>query len=343
MIKMEKNPIKQRKEINLGISILRVILSFMVVMDHLYNTKKFSHYLYILYYHIPTFFVISFYYTYKTLISFDIPKLKLRYQRLLIPYVSYSIIGWILNNIHFYIFKKDCSHSLKDFLHNLLNGHIFNVALWFQINLIVITTLFIIVIFIFKNYHLSVLNIICILTYIFQYSGANYHFFRKYFTPHYTLSLGRLSENFPNALIGFFLASTNIVEKLNHKNGKTIFYSLIILIIITKYKLFHELLGYKYGGIRNNIAAICIFLIFLLLPCQKVNIKIKKVINQMTKYTGGIYLSHYLIGKGILIELIIYIKKKTLFGCIIVYCISYITCCLGTKLLGKTIFRHLFA
>ena len=43
-----------KKEYNLGIEILRVFLSFMVVLDHLYNKKKLKKYYYILYYLFPT-------------------------------------------------------------------------------------------------------------------------------------------------------------------------------------------------------------------------------------------------------------------------------------------------
>ena len=34
--------LKRKKEYNIGIGILRVCLSFMVVMDHLYNQKKYK-------------------------------------------------------------------------------------------------------------------------------------------------------------------------------------------------------------------------------------------------------------------------------------------------------------
>jgi peptidoglycan/LPS O-acetylase OafA/YrhL len=43
----------------LGIEILRFILCFMVVFDHLYKGNQ---YIYMLYYHIPTFFIHSIFY-----------------------------------------------------------------------------------------------------------------------------------------------------------------------------------------------------------------------------------------------------------------------------------------
>lgn len=53
---MKKNSVNKKL---LGIEILRVILSFVVVLDHLYKGKNFRNYYYIIYYHIPTFFLIK--------------------------------------------------------------------------------------------------------------------------------------------------------------------------------------------------------------------------------------------------------------------------------------------
>ena len=57
-----------------------------------------------------------------------------------------------------------------------------------------------------------------------------------------------------------------------------------------------ELKTFKYGGIRLNIAASCIFFIFSLLPIEKIKNKTSiKLIKHITSYTGGIYYMHYFI------------------------------------------------
>ena len=63
---------------------------------------------------------------------------------------------------------------------------------------------------------------------------------------------------------------------------------------------------------------------------------------QITKYTGGIYFTHYLIGKGYLCTSIYYVKKGTFLGCIFIYLISYFVSLIGNKIFGKTKFKHLF-
>lgn len=120
--------------------------------------------------------------------------------------------------------------------------------------------------------------------------------------------------------------------------------SLIIFIFINKYNIFTQLhKTFTYAGLRLNIGSTCIFLMFLLLPSELFKNKIiKKIIIQLTNYTGGIYFIHYLIGKGYLCRNITFIKKGTLFGCIIIYKICYLISFIGTKILGNTKLKHLF-
>ena len=271
--------LKIRKEYNIGIGILRTCLSFMVIMDHLYNKKIYNKYVYFFYYHIPTFFFLSFFYTFNTLCHYNINKIKLRFERIMIPYYSWCFIYWIFNIFYFYILNKKCKHSLKDFLNNLVNGHIFNCALWFQNILIQLTIIFEIVILLSKNYYIYILISLGILAYIFQYTGFNYKFFRKNFSIHYALTYGRFSEGFPNAVSGFYIAYKNYTAVLKSNSKIIIINSLIIITFITKFDVFSNIKTFKYGGIRLNIAAICIFFIFYFFPFR--GIKNKFLINHL--------------------------------------------------------------
>ena len=254
-----------KKEKNYGIAVLRIILAFMVVLDHFYEKKKLKRIIHILYYHIPTFFLLSFFYTNNSFSKFNITKIKLRFERLAIPYFCWSLISWVLYNIYFYAFKKKCYHSTKDFLSNLLNGHAFIPALWFQ-NIILLTTLLIsIIVFSFKKYYILILQILLILAYIFQYSGLNYTFFQEHFNYLYFNTYGRLADTFPNSITGFFIAGFSIQKKLNSHKLKVVIISLIVLILVSISKLDSKLKSFKYGGLRLNTAAICIFFIFFIL------------------------------------------------------------------------------
>jgi fucose 4-O-acetylase-like acetyltransferase len=342
----DKN-IKRKKEYNIGIGILRVCLSFMVIMDHLYSQKKYKQYVYFFYYHIPTFFLVSFFYTFNTLSSSNINKIKRRFERIMIPYFSWCFIYWIFNNIYFYILKKECRHSLIDFMHNLINGHIFNCALWFQNNLILLTIIFVIIILLFKKTYIYILILLGVLAYVFQYTGLNYKFFRNNFSGHYYLTLGRLAEGLPNAISGFYIASKNISTILKSNARITIIISFIILLFITKFNVFSNIKTFKYGGVRLNIGAICIFFIFYLFPFNAIKNKfLINIIIKLTSNTGGIYFIHNLIGRGYILSKllsILMVERQSLLECIIVFFISHIICFYAAKLFGRTVFRHLFA
>ena len=290
----------------------------MVVLDHFYNKKKKAKFTHILYYHIPTFFLLSFYYNYKTFANFDITKIKLRFERLIIPYISWSIISYILYNIYYYYFKKECPHTISNFLENLLNGHIFILALWFQ-NILIFTTLIVsIIVLCFKNQYISIFQILFILAYIFQYSGENFRFFIHHFSLFYYATYGRFIETFPNSITGFFIAAFRITHSLRIYKYRTIIISSAILFCVSRYRFDNNLLSFKYGGIRLNIASICIFFIFFYLPFDK--IKNKKLKNSLIN---------------------LYITVENVFGCLIIYIISFIICFLLDKLLINKRLKHL--
>jgi fucose 4-O-acetylase-like acetyltransferase len=78
---------------NLGIEILRMILCFWVITFHFAgNSNKVKYKILQTFYHVPTFMLISFYFSYKAFISNDIIKYKMRLERLLIPYIIWPII-----------------------------------------------------------------------------------------------------------------------------------------------------------------------------------------------------------------------------------------------------------
>ena len=331
------------KEYNLGIEILRVFLSFSVVMDHLYNSKKLKKYIYVLYYHIPTFFIISFYFTYNTLLSFNIQKIKLRFERLLIPYFAWSIIGWLLRNIYYYIFNLNYVHSFEDFARHIITGHILNIVLWYQAILMFTTIIFLIIIFLFKKKCLFILHILALISYILQYSGLNLYLHNKYLNPHAALTFGRFPEAFPNAVTGFTFSFFKIITFLKKYRLNTIFYSSIILIMISTYNIFDNLKTFKYGGIRLNIGASCIFIIFSLLPFENIKNKtITNFIRQITRYTGGIYYMHYLVGTSLILTKILKNLNGTIIGCIFVYITCFFISHFSLKIFGKSKFKYIF-
>ena len=56
---------------------------------------------------------------------------------------------------------------------------------------------------------MNTLILLGLLTYIFQYTGLDYKFFKNNFSFHYRLTFGRFAEGFPNAVTGLYIASKN--------------------------------------------------------------------------------------------------------------------------------------
>ena len=202
---------------------------------------------------------------------------------------------------------------------------------------------FLIIIFLFRRNDLLIFFILVLISYILQYSGINYYLSKKYLNTYAKLSFGRFIEALPNAITGYTFAYLKIINILKKYRLKVIFFSLSILIIISKYNIFENLKNFKYGGLRLNIAASCIFILFSLLPFENIknNISIK-LIKYFTRFTGGVYYMHYLVGKSYLIKIILKSLKDTIFGCMIIYLLCYSISYFGIKIFGKNKIKYMF-
>ena len=75
---------KKTKNINLGIQLLRMLMSFWVVLNHCYKTKNriFINIIFKHKFHIPCFIIISFYFLNANLSNRKIEKIYYRLERL---------------------------------------------------------------------------------------------------------------------------------------------------------------------------------------------------------------------------------------------------------------------
>ena len=136
---INKNFLTKYKSIIFGIEILRMILCFWVITFHYSGKKiKFKYKIITHFYHVPTFCFISFYLTYKIFTLKSIIKIKQRFERLIIPYITIPIIFLI---IKFFSsgFKKNIKNILLDLYVQYITGYHFYIHLWFVQNLIIYT------------------------------------------------------------------------------------------------------------------------------------------------------------------------------------------------------------
>ena len=335
------NKMKKRIE---GIEFLRMILCFGIVLLHYYSSDN----KYILKikennFQVPCFFFISFYFLYPTISQKNIGKYKQRLERLLIPYIIYPIIVWIINNIMFLIINYNRFNRLltfKELKLNLIFGKgIFGIGvLWFHFNLIIFTIIFIIFAYFLNDYFLISFQIIASISYIIEYSGVNNKFFHQ-FKIYVSQPIGNLVETLPIAIFAFSLSNYNIFQKLSYNRIKTIFFFSIFLYYIFYYNIFSPIKGFSSPGIKFNIIAFLLFSIFFLIPFEVLNQKILSVLKKITKYTQGIYCLHFLIQYYFKL---LFDRKGTLNGCIILYIVSYFFSFFGFLVFQRTKLKFLF-
>ena len=282
------------KKTNKGLEILRFYLSFSVVASHSFIPSKNYKYINLLInnIHVPIFYIMSFYFFYKTLITRNIEKLIKRFQRLLIPYFIWPIIFFIINKLLNYIFKINIFISVKKLKNQLLTGTSFNPALWFQFNLILETFIFIFIEFLFNKYKSFILINIELSCYFAQYSYFNYQLFRELnFEMKYPF--GRIAESLPYSISGFMLAHFSFISYLNKNTLKSIYILIFILLLVIKYNIFLNIMGFNYSGIKIQIISLCIFIIFSIIPINKIIKDDINFINQISKFSSGIYYLHF--------------------------------------------------
>ena len=330
---------KVEKKFFSNLAALRIFLSFLVVSIHCYKPKftiRKKIIIKIIYnmVHVPTFYILSFYFSFNLFKSKNIKKIKLRFQRLLIPYLVWPIIIWSLNNLFSFFFIKIDIFPFKTLIIQLLTGNCFMASLWFQYNLIFIDVLIVIIHLSFNGeLVLYILINFKILAFVLQYSNYNTFYFGKYINS-ITLSFGRFFEIITHCIAGYFLSSLNIVHILSKFRILSIYIVLSIIMCILKYKIFFEIKGFGYGGLKLYVSSINLFLLFSLIPNEIFGNKyMNKFIKFISILTPGIYFINSSIIKYL--RIFSFLKNGTLFDVIFVYCMSYFI-----SLIGKLIFRN---
>lgn len=344
-----QNNNNKEKNIHFGFAILKNFLAFEVIIAHCFNrdtmrniknkfiililTKRKTH--------VPSFFILSFYFNYNTLVSNDWKKKINRFARLLIPYIGWPIIIYLVSKNSNYYKKFDFLISSKILIFQLLTGggqKLFHF--WYLFDLIATTLLFILVIIIFRKKYMLVFHLIIIFSYYLQYSTD----FMKFIAPIYSIhALSRENEMIPYAVTGFTLASVKFFQLLQNYKFNTFVISILIYQFVQNKTIFTDSYGVVYHGIKLNILSVCLVSFFSLFPLNSIKNKyLFKLLKIITNHSAGIFYLHQLV-QFIFQDYFIEIKKATFNGLIIIYLLSYIISLIGTAIFYKTILKNLFS
>lgn len=353
-IKIKKNTIDKEKNkfraqinsFNFGFALLKNFLAFDVVISHCFYTreKQTDTILFITKrrkIHVPSFFILSFYFNYNTLVSFDTKKKINRIIRLLIPYIFWPIIIFVFCNLNssYKKFKNLTSFDLLIF--QLLTGQGQEVFhFWYLFDLITTTLLFMGIIKLYRKNHLFIINLLLVFAYFIQYS--EYH---KRIVPYFRgiEGLKREIELLPFAVVGFTLKAFNVLAILQNYKFNSFIMCAFIYYFVIEYEIFIRIFGVAYHGIKLNILSTCIVILFSLFPSNKIKNKYAiNILKILTNHSGGIFYLHQLVHfffKPYYKE----IRDGTFNGVIQVYFISYIISMIGSNVFYKTHLKFLFS
>ena len=336
----KEEPLK--KDINIGVEILRVVYCYLVVVVHFGSGDIYQFSWKYIDFYVTSFFLIAFYFSYNAFSSRYIPKIKERFWRLLYPYILWPIIIYIRQNWHSVRFQ-DLSNKylLKRFYIQFLLGNNIHGIMWFLFNLIFSSLFICIIVLLFKNYQFYALYAFFILNSIYNYYKLHNYYMNSFPRSPIQHSMEIMNETFIFAISGYTLGYFDILNLLKRLSKFSfIFFSPIFYIVRWHQEVFDYFPGFNV--IFNTLFISTIFIFFGTLPFDIFkNSIINKILKILTRHTGGIYYIHT-EAYDILINKYHLMYPRSTASNILVYVASYIFCDIGTRIFRRWRLRYLF-
>lgn len=333
---------KAEKNYNLGIEILRLLLCFLVVVCHFWSSGDGdlrgwkSALAWIRGYAVPAFMVMSFYFCEPKLEEKNWKAIWRRIGKLYIP-----LAGWAV--IYFVIYRVIRVDGIRwsDLLWQASLGHsTLNQTMWFQVDLILLTLLFALLINIFYNYK-QVLLAAALVAWTLQYSGINRAF--GILPGEMSFPLGRLCEMLPFAVGGAVLYWIGMDRIRKHR-----FFACAVSVVTIGFlylaDVFAPVAGFGYAGIQCLIVGMALVVFFYCLPLENIRHG-RRAFHFVSSCSMGVYCVHRLVARIfaiILGKVAPSLQLQPLIFCVIVYCISLGISCAGAWVFRGTRLKNLF-
>ena len=226
-------------------------------------------------------------------------------------------------------------YELKIFFYSFLIGNGIAGVFWFSYNLIFISLMLGIIIFIIKN-NIVFLLISSIPIYLYNNSDYYNNFFLNY-KKIVVFSNRPLASTYILGVIGFSLSHFKMIDKIKKKNFFLIIccstFSILFILYYEKVNKFH---------FSSYLFSISLIVLFTNLPFYK--LKIENITKQISLHTGGIYYIHkninLLIHKHFILKY--NLRTGTITICIVDYLICYMLCFIGFRIIKKNKLKYLF-
>lgn len=327
---------------NLGIQLLRILLCYWIVTVHC-SYIKLKHQKYLFRgFHVPTFFFLAFYFYYPMLSERNIIKITKRFQRLLIPYIFWPSIKLALIKLptKLFDFRKYKLLTLKDLLKQFIIGLPVHGLFWFHFNLIFESLFFAIISFLFKSKFLQITHFFAIFFIYLHVSRIHFNYLNC-FRRKYISNLESLIELSPLSIIGLSFGSINLLKKIKNIPSYFRIILLFLIILIFRYDIFKPIPGFKYPDIFIYTSASLLLIIFFGSFYLDKSKLITILINNISRFSGGIYYIHTIISH-FSINGISFTNNKNYFSAFLIFIICFFICFLGNRLFKNNNLKYIF-
>lgn len=315
------------KKANPGISMLRLVLSYLVVTCHFYAVSADSFRYYLMHLAVPCFTFLSFYLMANKLDAPSFRMLANRVWRLFLPMCGWAFIYFAYYKILCYTGLSDKNVSIRDLIWQCFIGHSYNWSLWFISNQIMVLIIIWLVHLIFRsnvgrNVVLIILFGLCIIS---QCEG-----WQNILLPHLNLELStvvaRIPEVLPFACLGIFVKKAETIIGSTYKKITSNYKLYMAIILLFVPYILHEInvesvVGLGYGGWKNLFGALALSIAFVIMPMRNI-----KVVDFLSKYSMGLYCVHMMVGESyqIVLSYLGIEFGRTALDCFFIWAISLI-------------------
>lgn len=338
---MSNNKSKYDK-INYGLSLLKMLLAFEVLLGHFADWKEYDpRYVWpfreLVSLAVPCFVIISFFFLANSFLSRDEGKFKSRMEKLLIPQIGWAFIYYVIYLVIDLTLHVGLHEGFMDLVWQLLTGHsrYLNATMWYQVDIIVISFIFYLIFKFFDNKKaLVTLLLLMLFCYFLQISGINVALFGELiFELKYPL--GRIAEVIPFAVIGFLIQYFKVFDRI--KRYRYIIMPLcVVLFMAGFYVPWPVFKDFGFSGFAKPYLALCIVTFAYMVPLEYVSLSIKKAILTISNYSLGIYCIHRLINT-LMNVFVPSFQIGSFERCIVLYIVCYFVCMLIDKIGNKKI------
>ncbi len=341
------------KKINVGLNLLRIVLTFGFVLDHFWirdspgiltGIERAVWHMRTL--AVPAFMTMTFFFTADHFRAGDASWLKKRFVRLYEPFIFWALAYWVLR-MGVSVFNPEYATSFHDLAWQLVLGssRTLTMQFWFHADLIILTAAFFLA---FRVVRIAKANLYLALGAIavgftVQYTPLNAMMFSGMgFETKYPL--GRVFAMLPYAGAGFLMAAAK--RRIDALSAGEKVVSALFGLWLAWFVIYwnvcpnpHEVVGYE--GLGMNLIAWGVMAAFYHIPFHRLPAAFEKAVLAVSRYAMGVYCVHLALG-WLFYDYVLRLPKiETSYGemrafsfaaCLAVWALSYAFCALFARI-----------